>query len=189
MVRRTILDPNADTVTHLVIQPRYHTDAGRLVPVSLVDVDADTNEITLRCTLAEFGRLDPAEETDLVGGIGPAMVPEEPSAFGWRGPASGLGMAADSPLVVSHSVPPGETEVERHEPVHAVDGRVGQVGGFLVDPLSHTVTHVLLKEGHLWGRKQVAIPVSVVASFTDGIKLTITKEQVGELPSAAFDDR
>jgi hypothetical protein len=44
------------------------------------------------------------------------------------------------------------------------------------------VTHVLLKEGHLWGRKQVAIPVSAVASVDAGIRLNITKGQVEDLP-------
>jgi hypothetical protein len=44
------------------------------------------------------------------------------------------------------------------------------------------VTHILLEEGHLWGRKQVAIPVSAVASIEDGIRLNITKRQVEDLP-------
>jgi hypothetical protein len=44
------------------------------------------------------------------------------------------------------------------------------------------VTHILLKEGHFWGHKQVAIPVSAVASVDDGVKLNITKKQVEELP-------
>jgi len=42
--------------------------------------------------------------------------------------------------------------------------------------------HVLLEEGHLWGRKQVAIPVSAVASIEDGIRLNITKRQIEDLP-------
>jgi hypothetical protein len=41
---------------------------------------------------------------------------------------------------------------------------------------------VLLKEGHLWRRKEVAIPVSAAASTNEGIRLIITKQQVEELP-------
>jgi PRC-barrel domain len=63
-----------------------------------------------------------------------------------------------------------------------VDGHIGQVEGFVVDRADHKVTHVLLKEGHLWGRRQVAIPVSAVASVDAGIRLNITKKQVEELP-------
>ena len=65
VVSRTILDPAARTVTHLVIGPR-HGEGGRLVPLDLVEVAA--GEIRLRCTLDEYSRLDPAEETELVGG-------------------------------------------------------------------------------------------------------------------------
>jgi hypothetical protein len=46
------------------------------------------------------------------------------------------------------------------------------------------VTHVLLQEGHLWGRKEVAIPVSAVTRIQDGIRLNMTKKQIEDLPSA-----
>jgi hypothetical protein len=50
------------------------------------------------------------------------------------------------------------------------------------------VTHVLLQEGHLWGRKEVAIPISAVSSVDDdGIKLSITKHQVQALPAVDID--
>ena len=51
----------------------------------------------------------------------------------------------------------------------------------MVNPADDKVTHILLEEGHLWGRKRVAIPVSAVASVEDGIRLNITKRQVGDL--------
>lgn len=178
VVSRTILDPAARTVTHLVIGPR-HGGGGRLVPLDLVEAAA--GEIRLRCTLDEFGRLDPAEETELVdagyGDVGGLGMGGSVSGMG-----TGLGLGYSTPLVVEHAVPLGEIEVERHESVHAVDGHIGQVEGFVVDPADQKVTHVLLKEGHLWGRRQVAIPVSAVASVDAGIRLSITKQQVEDLP-------
>jgi sporulation protein YlmC with PRC-barrel domain len=174
VVSRTILDPAARTVTHLVIGPR-HGAGGRLVPLDLVEAAA--GEIRLRCTLDEFGRLDPAEETELVdGGYG------DVGAMGMGGSVPGMGLGYSTPLVVEHAVPLGDIEVERHESVHAMDGHIGQVEGFVVDPADQKVTHVLLKEGHLWGRRQVAIPVSAVASVGAGIRLNITKQQVEDLP-------
>ena len=44
--------------------------------------------------------------------------------------------------------------MDRGDPVHALDGEIGRVQGLLVDPDDHRVTHVLLEEGHLWGRKK-----------------------------------
>ena len=108
-VSRAILDPGAWTVTHLVIEPRHHQDAGRLVPVALVGVEA--GGIKLRCTLSEFSALDPAEEIDVAGGeivvpgYGVGGVPD------MGGPAAGAGLGAAAPILVSHAVPEGETEV------------------------------------------------------------------------------
>jgi sporulation protein YlmC with PRC-barrel domain len=184
-VRRVILDPDTRTVTHLVIEPAHWIVTGRLVPVELVD--ATGGEIRLRCSLAEFARLEPAEEADLAeaadygGGYGSAAALQGYGGVGSMGIGTGLGN--QTPLILSHAVPLGETEVERHESVHAADGEIGRVEGFVVDPSDHKVTHVLLQEGHLWGRKEVAIPISAVSSVDAGIRLNITKKQVEELPA------
>jgi hypothetical protein len=170
-----ILDPAARVVTHLVIVPRHRHAEGRLVPVDLVEATA--GEIRLRCTLAEYARLDPAEAAEAAeavgdggygGGYGQAEAVQGYGNVGVGGRVSGLGIGMGlghgNPVILSHAVPLGETEVERHESVHAVDGEIGRVEGFIVSPADHQVTHVLLQEGHLWGRRQVAIPVSAVAS-------------------------
>jgi hypothetical protein len=41
---------------------------------------------------------------------------------------------------------------------------------------------VLLQEGHLWGRKQVAIPIGVVTRIDDGISVVLSKNDIGRLP-------
>jgi sporulation protein YlmC with PRC-barrel domain len=58
----------------------------------------------------------------------------------------------------------------------------GRVQGLVIDRDSCHVTHVLLQEGHLWGRKEVAIPISAVAGTVGGIRLKIAKQQVQDLP-------
>jgi hypothetical protein len=174
-VSRMIIDPGTRRFTHLVIGPKHRRELGRLVPIDLVE--STSGEVRLRCTLAEFGNLDAAEETELVedagwGGMGPL------------GAGTPIGIPDSPRTYVEDVVPVGEIEVRPGEHVHAVDGEIGQVQGFRVDPGSHQVTHVLLKEGHLWGRKEVAIPVSAIAGLEDGIRLNITKRQVEDLPPA-----
>jgi sporulation protein YlmC with PRC-barrel domain len=90
-------------------------------------------------------------------------------------------------FIVQEVVPAGETQVRPGEHVHALDGEIGRVHGLLVDPDDYRVTHVLLREGHLRGRKQVAIPVSAVTGIQDGIRLNITKQQVENLPPVDID--
>lgn len=93
----------------------------------------------------------------------------------------GGGEVAPQP-VVSDRVPLGEVQIRRGDKVHASDGEIGSVQGLVIDSRDHHVTHVLLQEGHLWGRKQVAIPIGAVTSVTDGIRAELTQQQVQDLP-------
>jgi sporulation protein YlmC with PRC-barrel domain len=181
-VSRVVVDPVARAVTHLVVEPTHWRGSGRLVPLDLVD--ATTGEIRLRCTLADFEKLDPAEETQFLPGTPgyPGYDPEQVLSMPYYGIGMGMG-GGDVPVAVTHdAVPLDEVEVRRGEHVHASDGRIGKVQGLVIDPHSHHVTHVLLQEGHLWGRKEVAIPISAVTGVDDGIRLNITKQQVQDLP-------
>ena len=188
-VSRLVMDPVALTVTHLVIEPKHRRESGRLVPVHLVDTT--TGQIRLRCTTAEFDELDPAEEIDQVegldygGGYGQAEAVQGYGGMGGIGATGmgiGMGVGHNTPVVVQDVVPLGEVDVQRGESVHALDGEIGKVKGFLVDPDDNRVTHVLLQEGHLWGRKEVSIPISAVTGVDAGIRLNITKKQVEDLP-------
>jgi sporulation protein YlmC with PRC-barrel domain len=72
--------------------------------------------------------------------------------------------------------------------VHASDGHVGSLQGLVIDPRDHHVTHVLLQEGHLWGKKQVAIPIGAVTHVAvDDIRLNLTRDQVRDLPPVDLD--
>ena len=77
--------------------------------------------------------------------------------------------------------------MRRGEHVHATDGNIGRVQGLVIDPRSHHVTHVLLQEGHLWGRKEVAIPISAVTGVERRYRLSITKQEVQDLPPVDID--
>jgi len=191
-VSRVVVDPVAGAVTHLVVEPKGRQGLGRLVPLELVD--ATEGEIRLRCTLAEFENLDAAEETQFVPGTrgyaayGPEQVLSWPySSLGGGAGAGGDMVAGVSETVTYDTVPVGEVAVRRGDRVHATDGKIGQVEGLVIDPRNHHVTHVLLQEGHLWGRKEVAIPISAVTGAGDGIRLSITKHQVQDLPPVDID--
>jgi hypothetical protein len=190
-VRRVIVDPVARTLTHLVVEHEHGVELARLVPLDLVD--ATPAGIKIRCTLAEFEQLDLAEETQFVPGTlsDPAYGPGQVLSWPYYGLGPGLaGVGPDivSPGVVYDTIPLGEVEVRHGEHVHAADGGIGHVQGLVIERESHHVTHVLLQEGHLWDRKQVAIPISAVTSVDDeGIHLSLTKEQVQDLPPVDID--
>ena len=186
-VSRVVIDPVAGELTHLVVEPKGRQGLGRLVPLDLVD--ATGGEIRLRCSRAEFADLGAAEQTQFVPGTRgyEAYGPEQVLAWPYSSLGFGAGVAGDmvsgvSETVTYDAIPLGEVAVRRGERVHATDGEIGQVEGLVIDPRNHHVTHVLLQEGHLWGRKEVAIPISAVTGIDDGIQLSITKQQVQDLP-------
>jgi sporulation protein YlmC with PRC-barrel domain len=193
-VSRVVVDPVAEAVTHLVIEPRERSGLARLVPVDLVE--AASPEVRLSCTLAEFEHLGPAEETQFVpGSVGYAAYgPQQVVTWPYYGlnPVAGtpggvdLGVAGFSPTVTYDRVPLGEVEVRRGDRVEATDGSIGRIQGLVVDPKDHQVTHVLLQEGHLWGRKDVAIPIKAVSRVGDTIQLSISKQEVQDLPPVDF---
>ena len=168
----------AVAVTHLVIDCQYQ---GRLVPLGLVDAVA--GGLRLRCTIAEFENLQPADTTVL-----PQHRFEEPR-WDVLGVASRARLSPPSlPPVTYENLPFAEVAVHGGEHVHATDGDIGQVRGVVIDAGSHQVTHVLLGEGHVFGRKEVAIPVGAVTGVgADGIRLNITKQQVQDLPPVDID--
>jgi hypothetical protein len=193
VLTRVVVDPAARTVTHLVVKPPHHGGAGRLVPVRLAG--PGTAAIPLRFSMSQFAGLQEAEETQIVpgalgdlddghghqlsapyygpGGIGLAM------AVG-----TGLGAGTAPREITTDRIPAGTGEVRPGEHVHATDGPIGKVQGLAVLTRGHQVTHVLLDEGHLWGKRRVAIPISAVAGFSDGVRLSLTKDEVRDLPQA-----
>jgi hypothetical protein len=194
---RVVVDPVARALTHLVVEPSHRRGTGRLVPVELVDSTGET--IRLRCASSEFEALEEAEETRFLPGASGAwgygqgqMLSQPYYALGMGGMGMGGmgmgGLGVDPQAVTYDRVPAGEVEVRRGEHVHATDGPIGQVQGLVVDPGDHHVTHVLLDEGHLWGKKRVAIPISAVKDVKDGVRLNVTKDQVRDLPPVDLDD-
>jgi len=105
------------------------------------------------------------------------------NGMGSLGMGAWLGAENAPQRTTYYTVPAGEVTVRRGEQVRASDGDIGRVEGLVIDTGTHYVTHVLLQEGHRWGRKDVAIPISAVTRVGKVIELNMTKRELGELPS------
>ena len=79
--------------------------------------------------------------------------------------------------------PLGESGLHRGTHVEATDGRVGQVDEFLVEPEHCHITHLVLRERHFLGDKDVTIPIAEIQQIeNDVVRLKLTREQVKKLP-------
>jgi len=191
-LKRVVIDPIARAITHLVVEPAHRQGAGHLVPIGLV-VSASEAEIALSCSESAFAKLEPAEDVHFYpGGSGAwnyqqsQMMTSPYYAMGMG--MGGVGMGTMPSPVTTDRVPIGDVQVHRGEHVHASDGPIGHVQGLVVDPSDHCVTHVLLDEGHLWGKKRVGIPISAVSGVSDGVRLTLSKQEVEDLPEVSVAD-
>jgi hypothetical protein len=89
---------------------------------------------------------------------------------------------ADADENMSNTLPSGHLAVRGDQHVHSTDGEIGKIRAVMVDAGSGRVTNILLQEGHLWGKREVAIPWSAVTSLDGGVHLSMTSEAIKKLP-------
>jgi sporulation protein YlmC with PRC-barrel domain len=191
-VVRVVVDPVARAVTRLVVEPTRRPGLGRLVPLGLVDA-ATPQEIRLRCSRAEFNGLPLAEDTYFAPRTALAQYSGYTAEqllvmpYYTRVGADTPHTREAEPAGTYGSLPPDEVEVHRGKRVYATDGEIGRVEGLVIDPGNHHVSHVLLQEGHLFGRRDVVIPIGAVTGVVDGVYLNISKQQAEDLPLVNID--
>jgi sporulation protein YlmC with PRC-barrel domain len=174
---KVVLRPKTDEVTHLVVRQQEPPHKEILIPVTAVTATTP-DSINVRYTRDETARLQPFIETEYVK----VDIP---------GPAAGAYFTDPyvypevEILPVKHeAIPPDELAVRRGALVEATDGRVGHVDEFVVDPENDHITHIVLREGHLWGQKEVTIPISEIEHIEENIvRLKIDKRKIGTLPA------
>jgi len=186
-----IIDPVEKRVTHLVVKPHHGHGESRLVPIELAVAEGDAADITLGCAADDVRQLPNIEEsaylrlgdpmiTDPNWDVGVSNVlalPYYDGVFGYTG-------SVDENVSVSYDrIPKGEVEIRRSSRVTTSDGHyVGDVDGFLVD--ADHITHFVLERGHLWGRREITIPIgSVTRVESDAVSLALSKDEIGALPA------
>ena len=175
-----IMNPITRQVTHLVVKEDRMPHTERLVPVDLV-ANTTHDLIQLRCTTDEVASLDPFTETEYVVERIPDVEYLEETYLVWP---YHIPEIRTSIPITHQRIPHGELAVRRGARVEATDGHVGRVDEFLVDPVDTHITHLVLREGHLWGQKDVTIPVSHIDRIEeDTVYLKLDKHSIEALPA------
>jgi sporulation protein YlmC with PRC-barrel domain len=166
-------------VTHFVMKEQWFPHVQRLVPMELVTESAP-HLIQLRCTTKDLAGLDSFTETKFIQSEDPYHIYDMEECRQWP-----YVLPEDEMMPIEYErVPHGELAIHRGAHVRAKDGHVGRVDEFLVDPTNMHITHLVLREGHLWGQKDVTIPVSEIERLEeDTVYLKLNKHSVEELPS------
>jgi PRC-barrel domain len=182
-----LVNPVNEQVTHLVVRESSSPNKEYIVPIDLISATL-AGTIQLRCSKSEFEKLNPFIKTEFV-------EEQIPLLYGGAGPNMyGIGDYYFWPYVspegtvkvtVEHrQIPPGELAVRRGTRVEATDGYVGRVDEFAVNPENGHITHLVMREGHLWGQKDVIIPLSALGDTrADTVFLKLDKHQIESLPT------
>ena len=175
-----IFNPVTDDLTHIVVKENPFPFEERLVPMKFIQ-SATLDTVLLSCTLAEFFRMDHFIKHEYV---------ELDKSFGGYSAGRYVYLPYASPIdedyvdVEHERVPAGELAVHRGAKVEAVDGQVGKVDEFLVEPDNGHITHLIMREGHIWDQKDVTIPVSEIDHVEDDtVYLKASKNEIAALPT------
>ena len=182
-----LINPVVEKVTHLVVREDSSPNTQYIVPVEAISATI-VDTIQLRYSKAELKKMDPFVQTEFV---------EEKvlNYAGYRGGMYGMGASYYLPYVTSdeisvlvsaehQQIPLGELAVHRGTRIEAKDGYVGKVDEFVVDPKNGLITHLVMREGHPWGKKDVIIPLSAMDKTLDGTMfLKLNKHDIESLPT------
>ena len=180
-----LINPVVEKVTHVVVK-EDSSNTEYIVPLEMIS-ETIAGIIQLRCSKAELEKMEPFIKTTFV---------EEPLpgiGFGYGDEMYGVGSYYYMPYVIpeltvqvpveQQQIPPGELAIRRGTGVEATDGHVGRVDEFVVNPENGHITHLVMREGHLWGQKEVIIPLSAIGDTRDDtVFLKLNKQQIESLP-------
>lgn len=182
-----ILDPVRLTMSQIVVDIKGHGGKEHLVPLDYV-TGSTPKSISLRCTREKLSHCDPFLQMIRVEDMGIGMANAQGLAYAEF--QSGISttdfeMVGGGPgYVETEAIPDNEISTRHGIPVQATDHKVGQLDEYVVDSESGRITHIILKEGHLFGRKEVAVAADQIDRISEiEIFLKLSKDEVEQLPS------
>lgn len=185
-----IVNPTSNQVTHLVVRGKVAPHTEYMVPISQM-MDSTPDMIKLSCTMAGLATMEHFIRIDTIENDAKSMG-YSTERYGLTGNLSmgynAFPYASGEHFTVrikTEAIPSGEILLTRGAHVHAKDGRqIGRLDGFLADPFTGQITHLVLREGHLWGQKDVTIPVAQIDHMKEeGIYLKLDKATLSSLPT------
>lgn len=182
-----IIDPGRQRLTHIVVRnDKRPRSRGWLVPVKRIK-ETYQKLILLDCSRRELAGLEPFIARHYVQ----KKEREYPPAYyAGEGPAYLKAQIFDVAPAEVERIPPGELAVHHGDSVQAIDGQVGQVDKFLVEPSNQRIAYlVALRRRTLQGQDELVVPAFTIERIgRDTIYLNIDKQTVQSL-SAGLAER
>jgi sporulation protein YlmC with PRC-barrel domain len=183
-----VVDPVARRLTHVVL--RTSDEEARLIPATVV-VEGHRG-VLLTCTPEELKAFEQIREfaylelDERPHGDGKTDIGVQELFAVPQYEATELGDYVgdfESLVGVTYDrIPKGDAEFRRTSDVVDAQGEhLGHVDGLVVD--GGVLTHVVVEHGHLWRKRDVAIPIELVAALeTDTVAVSVPRSELKALP-------
>jgi sporulation protein YlmC with PRC-barrel domain len=175
-VTHVIIKPTTEKITHIVVGNGMFPETRFLIPIERVS-ESDPEQIQLDCQVEEVAKMPVFDQVQFIASdlngyrgssfyIWPYYIPEGPYI-----------------RLEKEHIPADELIIRRGASVEATDGPVGRVDEFLINPITDHITHLVLREGHLWGKKDISVPVKEIDHYQDNtVHLKLDKKGIEALP-------
>lgn len=181
-----IVDLVTEKVTHFVVKTD-HQGGEYLVPVERIE-GSERSVILLDCYREDVYQFHVFRElyfngTDAYDSAPP--VPDGGTASSTMyHPYRAVDYGSNSPSSESHYA---EIALNKGAMVLATDGEVGKVDELVIDPETHRVTHLVLRQNFIFNKWIVTIPVSdIERAEIDTVFLKINIKAIEALPTVAL---
>lgn len=167
-----ILMPTNGEITHVVVGDGSYPETGYLVPIDQI-AESTPKSMRLNCSRAELSKLPAFNHAEFIpSSLSGSML------WPYATPAAGFIM------IENEHIPANELAVRRGASVEATDGHAGHVDEFLINPIDNTISHLVLREGHFWGQKNITIPMRQIDRIEENtVWLKLDKQSIEALPA------
>ncbi len=173
-----VLMPTNEEITHVVVRDDLFPGNEYLVPIDRI-AESTPESIHLNCNREELLKMPIFKQMEFLPSVS-KNVPENSYLF-WPfvTPESSYGITFEN-----EHISVNELAIRRGARVEATDGQVGSVDEFLINPVNNAITHLVLREGHLWGQKNITIPMSEIDRIEENtVWLKLDKQSIEVLPA------
>lgn len=180
---KIVVNPETQEVTDIVVEKGFMlSKQNRVLPIALINRAVD-GSIHLNMHCNELENYPEYKEIEI----------EEPDiTMQVRTPVSANGGYSDysSPMIrrrLRQGIPSEMAVVGTNTPVETNDATIGYVDHVLIDPFTHTITHVVMRQGLLFHEYRM-IPVEMIQTVNEHVCLATSSELLDLLPRYAIRD-
>ncbi|WP_435234367.1 PRC-barrel domain-containing protein [Psychromonas sp. PT13] len=186
-IKQLLIDPIKQKATHVVIENK-HNLLQLIIPLNIIEYTSDS-VISINKTAAELNTYPqfikkefvcvPPQEVDFVFSGADQSITNYYTLFPYV-----IHDGQRMLQVIKEIIPEGYLKLKKGLKVKDPNDKVlGHIDELLIDTETDLISHIIMRKGHIFGNKTIAIPRAYIMSFEpDAVVLSIEEAETEALP-------